>query len=56
MHGSFYIAGKGDYMAKKKHKCEGCPWGRDVEKKYVCMFPRCVREKEMSDNGETCDK
>lgn len=32
-------------MEKKKHRCEGCPWGRDVGNKYVCMFPRCVQAK-----------
>ena len=32
-------------MEKKKHKCEGCVWGRNVGNKYVCMFGKCVKDK-----------
>ena len=47
-------------MEKKKHRCEGCVWGRNVGNKYVCMFGKCVKDKienyKIKNNIEICDK
>ncbi len=35
----------------KYHKCSGCKWTTFVGTKFVCMFPRCVKNKLRSDTS-----
>uniref|UniRef100_UPI0018F1E52B hypothetical protein n=1 Tax=Thermaerobacillus caldiproteolyticus TaxID=247480 RepID=UPI0018F1E52B len=40
--------------AYEEHKCKGCEWATWQQKQIVvCLFPRCVREREVASNVQT---